>query len=386
CLSAAGAAEVADAARYELAWAYALAGRPDAAAEEFGRLAKDHADSPYAAEANLRVGEWHYRRAELAAAETRFAAAAEAGKRPRAQAAATREQALHMLGWTRFDQGRHGPAADAFAEQLASRVRGPLAADARLMLAECRFAAGDFAAAVSLYESAFGDAGAPRADLRPLGLLHAGQAAGQVGDWPRALAWLDQAMGQVRAASVPGAGGGTGQEPADKPDADADADADTDTNIDTAQPGDDATAGTAGPLPRPSAAYANQIEYERAWALHKLGRDDEATPILQRLAESDASVLAARARFVLGELQFAQGDLQQAVRTFFKVAYGYGGEDAAPAYHVWQSQALFEAARCLEQLGRGGPARKLYGEVVQRFPNSEKAAHARRRLQNPAPP
>jgi TolA-binding protein len=80
---------------------------------------------------------------------------------------------------------------------------------------------------------------------------------------------------------------------------------------------------------------------------------------------------------MLGEIQFARKRYDDAVRTFFKVAYGYGDAAAPPAFHRWQAEAMFEAARCLEQTKRNDSARNLYHELLARYPNSPKAAHAR---------
>ncbi len=83
---------------------------------------------------------------------------------------------------------------------------------------------------------------------------------------------------------------------------------------------------------------------------------------------------------MLGEMQFAAKEYDEAVRTFFAVAYGYGGREAPVDYHPWQAESLFEAARCLDQLGKPGAAAKLCRECVERFPKSPKRAHAERWL------
>lgn len=90
--------------------------------------------------------------------------------------------------------------------------------------------------------------------------------------------------------------------------------------------------------------------------------------------------MGARAGFLVGELQFADKQYEPAVRSFFKVAYGFGDRDAPEAYHAWQAESLFEAARCLEQLDRGSAAAKLYAELVERFPQEPKAKLAEKRL------
>ncbi len=50
---------------------------------------------------------------------------------------------------------------------------------------------------------------------------------------------------------------------------------------------------------------------------------------------------------MLGELQFADKQFDDAIRTFFKVAYGYGHPDSPDQYRSWQADALFEACALL---------------------------------------
>jgi cellulose synthase operon protein C len=69
------------------------------------------------------------------------------------------------------------------------------------------------------------------------------------------------------------------------------------------------------------------------------------------------------------------------VRTFFKVAYGYGDAEAPEPYRTWQAESLYEAARCLERTDRTESAQKLYEELLARFPTSTHAVDARTALQ-----
>jgi TolA-binding protein len=84
---------------------------------------------------------------------------------------------------------------------------------------------------------------------------------------------------------------------------------------------------------------------------------------------------------MLGELQMGKKEYDEAVRTFFRVAYGHGYPEAPPEYHTWQAAAMFDAARCLEQLGKQDAARKLYQDLVGAFPDQEQATHAQKRLE-----
>ncbi len=60
-----------------------------------------------------------------------------------------------------------------------------------------------------------------------------------------------------------------------------------------------------------------------------------------------------------GEIEMGRKNYADAVRIFYRVAFGHGYPDAPPEYHPWQAAAMFDAARSLEQLGKTDAARKL---------------------------
>ncbi|QDU88473.1 tol-pal system protein YbgF [Pirellulimonas nuda] len=311
--------DVTQQAMYQRALLARAAGDDQLAVRLFERAAASKKSPVLAAEARYQLGDVAYTLGELDRAEAAFALAAE-----QAADADLKEQALHLLGWSRYRQEKFAPAAEAFTGQLALAPQGGLAADAKVMLGECRFGAKDYAAAIKAYREALGPGGSPRAELASLAALHAGQSAGQLGQWEESLSLLDEAQQRH------------GQSP-----------------------------------------QADEISYERAWALVKLGRSGEAMPVFQTLAEKNDAPLSARSKFMIGELQFAEKQYEPAVRTFFQVAYGYGAPQSPVEYQPWQAEALFEAARCLEQLERQQAADKLLGELVTRFPDHAKTREAR---------
>lgn len=311
-----------DRAWYELGWAYRESGQQEDSRGAFHKLIKQLPDSPLAADAMFRVAELSYEAEDYQQAAGQFRAAAKQA----ANDATLNEKALHMAGWAQHKSGDGEAAAATFAEQLKAHPSGALAPDGQWMIGEARFAAEQYDQALAAYGKAK-DAKPSSATLAPLGMLHAGQAAAQLEKWQESADWL-------KAAST------------DYPDYDG----------------------------------QSEIAYELGWSLMKLGKPDEAKPILEKVADRDTSPIGARARFVLGEIEFGNKEYEQAVRTFFKVAYGYGDREAPEAYHHWQAESLFEAARCLEQLDRGSAAKKLYQELVQRFPKEAKAELAQKRL------
>jgi TolA-binding protein len=83
-----------------------------------------------------------------------------------------------------------------------------------------------------------------------------------------------------------------------------------------------------------------------------------------------------------GEVLFEQDQHKEAIKAFFKVAYGFGEKAAPAAFHPWQAQATFEAARCFEVLEQPDKARGLYAELVERYPDSPQTPAAKKRLES----
>lgn len=311
----------ADRVMYELAWETENSDAGDATAV-FRQLAERFPESPLAAECWYRVGEAQSNAGDAQAAVASFALA-----ESKTGDADLREKAIHKLAWSHFQTGDYVRADAQFQRQLDDFPDGELATDARLMIAESKFKRENYKDALAVFTSALDGEGTNQS-LQAISLLHAGQAAGQLQQWEQSLKLLDRCAAE-----------------------------------------------------HADAEFIDDVRYEKGWALYNLSRMDEAGKLFEEVAGRDRFVLGARARFMAGEVQFAKKAYDDAVRTFFKVAYGYGNEKAPEPFHHWQSEAMFEAARCLEQTGRTTSAQRLYRELVERFPESEKAALARNELQ-----
>ncbi|MBN1854967.1 MAG: tetratricopeptide repeat protein [Pirellulales bacterium] len=311
----------ADQVLYEMAWIHRELGDSGSALETFKRLTTEHPNSPLAAECHYRVGEAAYTAKDYTtAADSYRAARAKAGG-----GTELAEKAQHKLAWTLYEQGDFSAAAAEFAAQLAESPTGPLSADAKYMRGEALFKQNQFAEALTAIKEALDSK--PSSDLfRIVGLLHAGQAAGQLEQWDTSLQLLNQCTGDY-----------------------------------------------------PNNDYRDEVDYERGWALHKLGRDEDAIPLFAEVSGRNTTALGARSRFMIGEIQMGKKDYNAAVRTFFEVAYGY--KDAGAESNPWKANAMFDAARCLEQLKKQPSATKIYQELIEKYPESEQATHARNRLQ-----
>ncbi len=323
----------ADRVLFELGVTQTLDGKGPDAAASFATLAERFPKSVYAADAWLEVGEsrWGAEKWEEAAAAYRAAIAAAAARGP--QGTRISEQAHHKLGWTHVVRKDHAAAAEAFAAQIAAFPTGPLAADGQAMLGESLLLLDKPAEAGKAFAAALADpTKIASAELRGLAAVRASEAAARQERWQESLAHAEKFLAA-----------------------------------------------------EPNASQAPQARYAAAWALQNLGRLDEALAGYRALADASRTELAARARLMAGEVLFEQGNHKDAIKAFFKTAYGFGELQAPPPFHPWQAQATFEAARCFEVLGKPEQALTLYSELVARYPTSEQTPLARKRLEALAP-
>jgi TolA-binding protein len=210
---------------------------------------------------------------------------------------------------------------------------GSLVADGQAMLGESLFQSGDHAAAAQPLAAAIADpAKLSSDDLRGLALIRAGECAALRRDWPKS---LDLAERLIRT--------------------------------------------------QPQSPSLPQARYAAAWARQNMGKLDEALAAYRDLADGGRTEIAARARLMEGEVLFEQERHKDAIKAFFKVAYGFGDRESPPAFRPWQAQATFEAGRCFEALGDRDQAAKLYAELIDRHPDSAQTPAARQRLDALAP-
>jgi TolA-binding protein len=302
----------ADKVLYELAWALKSQDKEKEAADAFTQLTRQHADSPLAAEGQYHLGEFAYKAGDFRNAAVAYHEALE-----KAGQTELGEKAAHKLAWAYYRTDDTDNALKTFQYQAATWPAGPLAADAGFMVAECLFKEKKFAEALAAY----GQVKDPSAkDFQVLTLLHAGQAAGQLKQWDKSLAWLAKCVKQF-----------------------------------------------------PDSSYVPEALYEQASAQQNLGKLDVAIALYEQVVAKTSREVAARAQFMIGEIQFQQKDHRAAVKSFFKVSYGYG-------YPQWQADATYEAGRCFEVLQNTTQAVKQYQELIEKFPQSDKAPLAKKRV------
>jgi TolA-binding protein len=319
---------------YELAWAEKSQNKPAEAAAHFARLSQEFGDSPLAAEAWFHVAESHYEKKDYAAAVKAYGQAQ--AKSPMGELA---EKTAYKLGWAHYQQKDYAAAHEAFTQQLAASSQGPLAADARFMQADCLFYQEKYAEAYSAFQAAAKEkASSPVFEM--LTLLHGGQSASQLKNWTEAVAML---------ATIP--------------------------------------------EKFPDTPLLAEAMYELGWARQNAGQKAEALVDYEVAATKSRDHVGARARFMMGELHFAEKKYDLAIQEFRRAMLGYGGEQATAETKNWQAKSGYEAGRCAEvqiaaaqdaaqkqQLGRD--ARQFYTFVVEKHASHELAAEAKKRLES----
>jgi TolA-binding protein len=120
---------------------------------------------------------------------------------------------------------------------------------------------------------------------------------------------------------------------------------------------------------------------KRGWAKQQLNRLDEALEDYTQAVTASRGEAGAYAQYMIGEIQFDRRQHEEAIRSFLRVMYGYGGENAVPGVKHWQAMAGYEAGRCAEVQKQVSNAKKYYAFVVQNFGEHEIAPKARERLE-----
>jgi TolA-binding protein len=316
---------------YELGWAYRKGNRAAESLGAFRRLAQEHGSSDFGPEAWFHVGEDAYERQQWPEAIAAYQQARQKGQ------AEIAEKAAHKIGWTQFKLGQMDDAAGQFAEQLAKFPAGRLANDARFMRAECLFKLTRYSEALPAFREAIENP-SQTPEMFALAFLHGGQSSAQLKQWQESLSLLDQFAARF-----------------------------------------------------PESAYLPEAIYERGWARQNLNQLDEALADYESAAGKSRGEVGARARFMIGQIQFERKQHDEAVKSFLRVMYGFGGENAADEVKKWQATAGFEAGRCAEVQLRAArdpqqkakllqDARTYYRFVTERHASHSLAGQAQARL------
>jgi len=316
---------------YEIGWALKSQDKHADAVPYFVSLAANHADSPLAAEASFHVGEDRYEKKEYAEAVKAYAACR--AKNPTGDLG---EKSAYKLGWAHFQQKQFDEALKQFSDQVTKFGSGPLAADGIFMKAECLFRLDKFQEALPAYQAA-AKTKASSPTIEVLTLLHGGQSASQLKQWNDAIGLFEQI-----------------------------------------------------PEKFPQTPLLAEAHYELGWARQNAGQTEDALKDYETAATKSRDHVGARARFMMGEILFTQKQQNEAIREFQRAMFGYGGDQAAAETKNWQAKSGYEAGRCAEvQISAANgdakskliaDAKRFYSFVVEKHPQHELAAEAKKRL------
>ena len=329
---------------YELGWSLRESGKDKEAEERFAELVQRFPKANVAGEAAYFVGQKSYAAGKWEEAAEQFLVAAQ-----RTTDSELSEKAHYRLGWSYFKTKDFDRAQRAFADQATKHPNGRLALDAVMMVGECRFEARDYASALVAYtrgrekirennDNQNSVTDKAERQVRELILLHGGQSAAQQRKWSEAVQWYDELKERF-----------------------------------------------------PGTQYLAQMFYEAAFAYQQLGDKERALKYYSQVADKYRNELGARARFMMGELHFAEKAYDKAIPEFQRVMFGYGADKAPAGIKNWQAKSGFEAGRCGQQLILAAKsadsrtkstdiARKFFQYVVDKHSGHELATEAREQL------
>ena len=330
---------------YELGWSLREAGDTKNAGQRFAELVSKYPDAQEAPEAAFFIGQQFYGDKQWKRAADSFAVAAE-----KTSDDALSEKSLYRLGWSKFKLDDFAGAQTAFEKQSEKHPGGKLALDALMMVGECAFKKPDYERALRAYEVARetirknNDSSRNIRDnaerqVRELVLLHGGQSAAQLKKWDQAIQWYDELKDRF-----------------------------------------------------PSTTYLAQVFYESGYAHQQNDNIQAALKSFTQVAENYRNEVAARARFMIGEIHFGEKQFDKAIPEFQRVMFGFGAERAPAEIKNWQAKSGFEAGRCSELLmqnARTDGAKKKsldfairnYQYVVDKHPGHELAKKSAERLE-----
>ncbi|MCC6425480.1 MAG: tetratricopeptide repeat protein [Phycisphaerales bacterium] len=121
-----------------------------------------------------------------------------------------------------------------------------------------------------------------------------------------------------------------------------------------------------------------QARFGQGWARENAGRPDAAIEAYRDVVQRHQGPTAARAQFQIGECLYAQKKHEEAAAELLKV-------DVLYAYPEWSAAALYEAGRCLGEVGRSADAAKQFEDLIARFPGTQWAKLAKDKQQRATP-
>jgi TolA-binding protein len=312
-------------------------------------------------------------------------------------AAPEHDAVLYEWAWVLRDLGEPDKASEVFERLRTVMPKSRFWADAVYRLAERAYETKDYPRAAQLTSELIG--GEPGEEVLPHALYLEAQIAAAQNEWPRTKAPLDRLLAEFpESPIVPLARYLLAEAAYREADFDRAAEAFRELAESTQGRGDNWVAMI--PLRRAqilarnkqwhdALEMASQIEtdfpdfeqqYEVDYVIGRchasLGNFDDARAAYRRVVKSEEggkTETAAKAQWMIGETFFHQKNYESALREYLRVEILY-------AYPTWQAAAVFEAAKCHENLGEPKQAAELYAKVVKSYPDSPLVKDAAQRL------
>ena len=330
---------------HELGWAYKDSLEGDKALNVFTEQLNRYPQSVHTASAAYYIGQQCYAKDDFNQAIKYFELARRNSKDPDLI-----ERSLYRVGWSQFNQQKFDQAEASFKQLAEQFTEGALYLDALAMSGECLFRQQRYDQALVAFgvaretirnrnETARKLLDPSERQVREIVFLHGGQAAAQQEKWKEAISWYNELRERF-----------------------------------------------------PATIYLAEVFYETGFAHQQVGNHPAALELLREVANNYRNESAARARFIMGEIHFADGHLDLAIPEFQRVMYGFNAENATNSIKNWQAKSGFEAGRCGEIVlsQANSPQAKqrakdiaisFYQYVIDKHPNHDLVGQARERLE-----
>ncbi|MBS0191568.1 MAG: tetratricopeptide repeat protein [Planctomycetes bacterium] len=318
------AAELAAAARYELAYALRLSGQTSRAVAAYESMLRENSGSELEAHAGLELAQIRMAEGDFERAIGLLDRAKQVASRmPERAAGPVNERELYLRGSCLFRMGRMKESAGVLDEFVSRFPQSGMLSSALVLQGDIRLANGNAAEASRCFERVL--AGQAGADVVAIALLKLGDAKAALKDWQGA----EKAYSDYLAANS-------------------------------------------------TSEFWFQASFGLGWALENQAKYDDALKCYADVVARHEGVTAARSQFQIGECLYARKKLPEALAAFAKV-------DVLYAYPEWSAAAIYESSRCLDELGKAGEAEAQRQDLLKRFPDSAWARMAGEQRAAPRP-
>ncbi|MGO8751092.1 MAG: tetratricopeptide repeat protein [Thermoguttaceae bacterium] len=308
---------------YELGHACLEGPKRSEATRAFQSLAEKFPNSSLAAESWFHVGHAHEDASDRATgeaqkkAEAAKAAEAYAAGLSKAGSSGLREKLQYKLADMQFRQGQFDRAATTLLAQIQEYPQGKLAGPARFLAAESLYRQEKFDDARPLFARVAAEKVAP---YEALAIYRAGTCAANQKRWAESQKHFEAIVKDF-----------------------------------------------------PKFEQIHEARYGLALALQNQQQYAPARSLYEQVAKTTETETAAKARFMLGEMAFAEDKYEDAIEQYLMVTSGY-------PYKQWRASAQFEIGRCFFAMGNRDQAIAALKVVTEKYPDHPKAKEAKKLL------